>query len=504
MPGGSRRPLATVVLGALLALSGAAPAFAHGFGQRFDLPLPIQFWVAGAGATIVLTFVVVAIFVRERAEAASYPRLNLFATPALSWLGHPVLLEIVKAFFALVFVVTIAAGLFGLQDPYRNIIVTMVWITWWVGLAFVCALIGNLWALANPWATIFEWAERAYAAATGGRRLARDLPYPDRLGVWPAVIFFFLFAWSELVWSESDIPASLARAALYYSLLTWLGMFLFGRERWLERGEAFSIAFGVLGRFALLEARADPATGRRELNLRPPGAGLIERTVSTSFMVFVLLMLATVTFDGLLETPLWQSLINSLYSHPALARLFFNLADYGISDSELTMTVGLLVVPLAFVLIYLLFSALMVAFAGKDATGEDGRRASVGEVARAFVLTLVPIAVAYHLSHYFSFLLTSGQFIIPLLSDPFGFGWNLFGTAGYRVNYAIVSPYFFWYAALTLIVIGHVVAVYLAHLDALRVFGSRRAALMSQIPMVLLMVGYTMLSLWIMAQPIMG
>jgi hypothetical protein len=503
MPRGSRRQLATVALGVLLALAGAAPAFAHGFGQRFDLPLPIQFWVAGAGATIVLTFVVVAIFVRERRAAAGYPRLNLFATPALSWLGHPVLLEILKAFFVLVFVVTVLAGLFGVQDPYRNIIVTMVWITWWVGLAFVCALLGNLWALANPWATIFEWAEKGFAAATGGR-LSRDLRYPEWLGVWPAVVFFFLFAWSELVWSESDIPASLARAALYYSVLTWLGMFLFGREKWLERGEAFSIAFGVLARFALFESHVDAETGRRELNLRPPGAGLLERSVSASFMVFVLLMLATVTFDGLLETPLWQSLINSLYSHPALARLFFNLADYGISDSELTMTVGLVLVPTAFVLIYLFFSALMVAFAGKEASDESGRRAGIGEVARAFVLTLVPIAVAYHLSHYFSFLLTSGQFIIPLLSDPFGFGWNLFGTAGYRVNYAIVSPYFFWYASLTLIVIGHVVAVYLAHLVALRVFGTRKAALMSQIPMVLLMVGYTMLSLWIMAQPIMG
>jgi hypothetical protein len=120
------------------------------------------------------------------------------------------------------------------------------------------------------------------------------------------------------------------------------------------------------------------------------------------------------------------------------------------------------------------------------------------------VLTLVPIAVAYHLSHYFSLLVTAGQFVIPLVSDPFGFGWNLFGTAQYKVDLGILSPYVFWYSAVTLIVIGHVVAVVLAHIAALRVFGSRRDAFVSQVPMVILMVAYTMLSLWILAQPIVG
>jgi len=51
-------------------------------------------------------------------------------------------------------------------------------------------------------------------------------------------------------------------------------------------------------------------------------------------------------------------------------------------------------------------------------------------------------------------------------------------------------------------VLGHVVAVYLSHITALRVFRSSRAALVSQIPMIVLMVGYTMISLWILSQPI--
>ena len=128
---------------------------------------------------------------------------------------------------------------------------------------------------------------------TGGRRLSLGLAYPRALGAWPAVLLFLLFAWAELVWQDNDVPAFLARAVLGYALFTWAAMLLFGRDTWLERGEAFSVAFGVLARFAPLHAEA----GR--LELRPPGAGLLVREpVSVSYLVFVLLMLSTVTFDG--------------------------------------------------------------------------------------------------------------------------------------------------------------------------------------------------------------
>ena len=120
------------------------------------------------------------------------------------------------------------------------------------------------------------------------------------------------------------------------------------------------------------------------------------------------------------------------------------------------------------------------------------------------VWSLVPIAVAYHLAHYVSLLATTGQFIIPLASDPFGWGWNLFGTRRHAVDLGIVSPAVYWYGAVALIVIGHVLAVIVAHVEATRRFASHRAALLSQLPMLVLMVAYTSLSLWIMAQPIVG
>ena len=199
---------------------------------------------------------------------------------------------------------------------------------------------------------------------------------------------------------------------------------------------------------------------------------------SASFTVFVLLMLASVTFDGFKETPLHQKLHTALLTSPGASSLLFSLSELGLDESQVVDTLLLAAFPLAFVAVYWLASP----------------------APRAFVLTLVPIAVAYHLAHYFSLLLTAGQFVIPLASDPLGRGWNLFGTAGYKVDLGIVSPYVFWYGAVALILAGHVIAVYLAHVEALRRFPGR--SLSAQLPMLALMVAYTTLSLWILAQPV--
>jgi hypothetical protein len=202
-------------------------------------------------------------------------------------------------------------------------------------------------------------------------------------------------------------------------------------------------------------------------------------------VVFVLLLLSTVTFDGFTATPAWARLDGALYA--ALAPL---------GDARLTVigTLGLLAFPVLFVLVYLGFARWMAWMADDEL--------STGAVARLFVLSLVPIAIAYHLAHYFTYLLIQGQLLVRLASDPLGFGWNLFGTARYRPDIGLVGARAVWYTAVVAIVLGHVIAVYVAHVVALREFRDRRAALRSQLPMLVLMVGYTVVSLWIIAQPI--
>ncbi len=504
----------SLLVAVVLTLATATPALAHAFGQRYDLPVPLGLFISGAAAAVAFSFLVIGLFVRGTPGLRAYPRLNLLRFAAGRLVAHPTILLSLKAAAVGVFVLLLLAGLLGDQHPLRNLAPTLVWVIWWVGLAYVSALLGYLWALINPWKALFGWAEALYRRIRPGGELSRRLPYPDALGAWPAVLLFLAFSWVELVFGGTAVPANLAVMALGYSVVTWTGMFLFGKERWLRSGEAFSLAFGVLARFAPTEvrvARSDvcgtcsvecrdhdgecidcyECFGRaeassREWNLRPYAVGLLRNErVSPSLMVFVLLMLSTVTFDGVMSTPAWATL------EGWLAAL---IPDLGGARPAAIRTLGLVSSPLLLGGVYLVVSAVMrVASRG---------RLSTGALARVFAFTLVPIALAYHLAHYLSFLLIQGQLIIPLASDPFGFGWNALGTAGYRPDIAVVGARFAWYTAVIAIVIGHIIAVYLAHVRALHHLVDRVPALRSQYSMLTLMVGYTVVSLWILAQPI--
>jgi hypothetical protein len=472
-----RRAVAAAAVACLV-----TPAGAHGFGQRYDLPIPLSFYLVGAAAVVVVTFAVVGLFVREVPRDRTYPRVDLIATPLTRWIASPPVAFALKLCALAAFIVTIVAGFRGDQNPYRNIAPTMVWIIGWVGFAYLSAFVGNLWAVINPWRTIFESIETIYRGIARRPELPLRLPYPAVLGVWPAFLLLLALSWIELVYPNPAVPRTIAWLALAYSILTFAGMFLFGRERWLERGEVFNLVFGTFARFAPIAIR----TGvRRGLWLRPYGVGLLEGgPVSTSMMAFVLLLLAMVLYDGALGTPEWSSLEGAIAPHLS------GLGDFRLMAIR---TAGLVAFWLLFFGAYVGVGAVMSVAAGDS---------SPLTMARSFALTLVPIAIGYHLAHYLTFLLIQGQYIIPLASDPFGFGWNLFGTAGYRVDIAIIDARFAWVTAVTAIVAGHVAAVYLAHVKAMQVLGARGAALRSQVPLTALMVVYTFVSLSILAEPI--
>ena len=107
---------------------------------------------------------------------------------------------------------------------------------------------------------------------------------------------------------------------------------------------------------------------------------------------------------------------------------------------------------------------------------------------------------AYQVAHYYTYLLVQGQTIIRLVSDPFGWGWNLFGTSSYSTHIGFIDPTFVWYSQIGVIVAGHVVAIYLAHVVALRLLKNPALAIRSQYPMLGLMVLYTIFSLWLLSQ----
>jgi hypothetical protein len=490
-------PAGTAMLAAASMVTTSAHA--HGFGQRYDLPVPLWLYLTGAAAAVGVSFVVMAVFMHGQAQPKPYPRIDLLRSRIGRVIAHPVILQCCRVLAMALFVLVVVAGLAGIQSPTKNIAPIMVWAIWWVGMAYISALLGDLWRLLSPLQTAFAWAQSAYSQLARGARLSLGLKYPQKLAMWPAVVLFFAFAWAELVWERSDVPSNLALALLVYCAITWTGMLLFGRKTWLDHGETFALIFGVLARFAPTEFRV--VNAKPEWNLRPPAVGLLsDEPVHPSLMALVVLMLATVAFDGLAETPLWANIADSFAQW--LPLVFALTSDQ--AARTLISTLGLAAVWALFLSIYLAcaWSIAHTAAAASTKGRPTAKREATVTVACWFVLTLVPIAIAYHLAHYLSFLVMAGQYLIPLLSDPFGFGWDLFGTTRYFVRIGIVDARFIWYTSVIAIVTGHIAAVYLAHAMALRVFKEKRIALRSQYPMLMLMVGYTMVSLWIIAQPI--
>lgn len=431
------------------------PALAHGFGQRFDLPLPLWMFMAGAGATVAVTFALLAGQRQQSPRTPGRERVLLARIPLAGLLAGALRLLVLA-----VYLLVLCAGFLGPQDPFRNLAPATVWAIWWVGMAYVSALLGDFWALVNPLDTVYRWL--------AGARRAR-LAWPDWLGVWPAALLFFVFVNLELNWEGSEHPASLASAMLAYSALTWLAMYLFGRRTWLAHGEVFAVVFALLARCA------PNRVAQQRWLLRPFGAGLLAPApLGWSHIVLVMLMLSSVSFDGLMETQDWLDLQAVLGLAPGTAR-----------------AVALAVLPALFLLVYLAVCRA-IAYCGGGA--------ALAATAGWYALTLVPIAIAYHVAHYLSFLAMAAQYLLPLVSDPFGLGWDLFGTRFYFIRPGIVDARLVWYVSLAAIVAGHVAAVWLGHQTALRQFGARAAR--SQLPMLVLMVAYTLLSLWIIAQPI--
>ncbi|MEK9673234.1 MAG: hypothetical protein VW268_12145 [Rhodospirillaceae bacterium] len=457
----------------LAAFGPASDAAAHAFGKRYDLPLPLWLWVAGAGAAVALSFVVSAVFLKH--GGARGPEVSVRLSP---WAGRAV-----RAVSLFLFFLVLAACFFGNPETLDNFAPTFVWVIWWVGFAFIAALFGNIWDAANPWAALF-----GYAHAWAGRPAPR-MAYPGGLGHWPAVALFITFAWMELVADAGEDPRALGPLILVYSAITWTGMAVFGRDVWLRHGEVFHNVFWLLARFAPFEG----SDGR--LRLRLPSTGLVtEQPASLSQTVFILVLLTSVTFDGILETPAWRDWLVWLNETRLLHGPLEEIGSRGINVLRVVKSFALVALPAVIVLVYGLF-AWLTARAGGG--GVSGLRA-----AGWFAFSLVPIAIAYHLSHYYSYLMIAGQNMAPLLSDPFGFGWDLFGTAAIRPDFTLVKAKTVWFLSVTAIVAGHVAAVYLAHETALKIFPGRRRALISQIPMMILMIGYTMISLWVLSQPI--
>ena len=450
--------------------------FAHGLVARSDLPIPEWLFGWAAAMVLVVSFVALAVLWPE-------PKLQREHWRPLPD-GHGRVLAgravgiVCGAIGAALLGVVIYAGLRGTQSSTANFAPTFVYVIFWLALVPASVLLGDVFRAFNPWRAIGRgvgWI--AAKAARGG--LPAPLSYPERLGHWPAAAGVFAFAVMELVASDGDKPETIAIATLVYSALTFVAMALYGVETWIARGEAFSVYFNLFSRLSPVETR-DGVVG-----LRRPLSGLANLSPGAGTVPLLAVMIGSVTFDGASAGPIWTDIA------PDIARFFQDLGISPQNSLELTFLLGLIAA------ILLVYGFYRLGVLGARSVG-GGFTAE--QLARAFVHTLVPIALAYVAAHYFTLLLFQGQALSFLASDPLGDGSNLFGTADSQIDYALIGANATWYWQVGFVVVGHVLALMLAHDRALALYEDARLAVRSQYWMLAVMVGFTSLALWLLSQ----
>lgn len=414
----------------------------------------------GAGTALIISFVALSTLWREprfehrteRPASESWVQ-SILTNATIEWLVR---------IASLVFFLVVAAACAMRAGPRDTLGPIVVFAWFWVGVTILSAFLGNIWATLSPFDTL-------------GRLLGLDeeedarpaRSYPARWGLWPAAIQLFGFVWIELVDPFGAFLGSLGILIVAYTLIQVAGMHVYGRRAWIEQAEAFSVYFGSIARIAPLTRDAE---GR--VVLRPPLAGLAQVPALPGLLAVVMVALGSTTYDGLSRSQWWVTWT----------------AGVGGIGRTIVFTAGMLAVIGAVTGAF----ALAMLAAGRVA-GRDWQ-----VLALRFAPSLVPIVLAYVVAHYFSFLLLEGQLGLIRLSDPFGQGWDLFGTADWALNLALVTPTTIWYVQVAAIVIGHVGGVIVAHDRAIASFAPD-VAVRTQYALLAVMVLFTATGLLILS-----
>jgi hypothetical protein len=443
----------------LIALSEAA--LAHGAERGFVMLLPTGHFILGGAAAVLVSFLVLA-FIPAEAMARVFSQGSM-REPSIT---GP---RFVSGLSFLVLLAFLCAGFAGSRDPLANPLPLVIWTFWWVVLVLASAVFGNLWRVLNP----FTWA-------VGARpRLAM----PRELFYAPAFFIFLGFSWFQLISPAPDDPQRLAFVVSIYGVLTLAATFVFGAE-WFRVGDPFTVYFRLIGQAAPFQL-----TGGRP-QLQWPGAGLGQGAPLPMWgILFVLLTLSAISFDGFQNSFFWVALggANPLEFPGRTALQMHNMLGFLLSFAGLAV---------------LMFGAV---YAGALLSGTAPR---ILEIAGRVVMSLIPISIAFHFAHYLPDLLVSGQYLLVAFSDPLSMGWDLLGLGHYHVTASFLntaSGAQTIYALQTVaIVLGHVIGVAVGH-RILAEFAEPGAPLFKlEAPLALLMVAYTAFGLWMLSSPSVG
>ena len=455
--------------------------FAHALVAKQDLPIPAWLFAWAASIVLIVSFFALSAAWRKPRFEQEHWR------PGAAWLSsvllNPVTQALCGAFGVFLLGVAAYSGIEGTEAPDRNFAITFLFVTVWLGFPFFSAFLGDIFRPFNPWRAIGRAAGAGFRVLAG--QPAAHLRYPERLGRWPAAIGLLAFVWLEVVYGSSGgvavglDPHAAGLAALLYTAYTLAMMALFGVEEWCRRGETFSVYFGMFSQLAPFGMQ-DGRIGRR----RPLAAATHWATIPGSAAV-VLASIATTSFDGA-QDGAFKSAIESVITTAE------NIGFDPLGAVRVTDTLFLL--------------ATFAGVAAVYTLGVRGMRSVPGSPAfkalfQGFAHSLIPIALAYLIAHYFSLFVYQEQAQFTyLLSDPLGTATtDLFGTAEAGIDFRLLSPNLIWYVQVAALVIGHVLGLTLAHDRALVYWRDYRRASRSQYWMLAVMVAFTCFGLYLLS-----
>ncbi|PIR17510.1 MAG: hypothetical protein COV48_08585 [Elusimicrobia bacterium CG11_big_fil_rev_8_21_14_0_20_64_6] len=488
--------------------------------------LPTRMYQWALVLILILSFGVIEVLAgNDDEDGPMEARWNLTAWPPLRRLLASNLFPFLpRVATAVLFLVVIAAGLFGNQNPAMNIAPLLTWTVWWTGLIFAVLYLGKGWCTICPWDALAGWAERLKFRGPRGESLGLDLPWPKALrSIWPAVGLFLALTWVELGMGITLIPRATAWVALGMLGMALASAFLFERKSFCRYACLVGRVSGLYAMFSSVEIRATPSacsgcgtrdcwkgnalgdgcptfeypramklntyctmctecfkscpSGSMSLNLRPWAADLAAPgKPRVDEAALALILLSMTAFHGLTMTPTWVALLESTKAASGMS----------FTGAFSILMAAFLALP---VLVYAALAGLSASWA----------RVEYREIALRFAYALLPIALFYHLAHNAEHFLMEGPKLLALVSDPFGWGWNMFGTATWTVP-PLVSLEGLWRIQVLFVLVGHLYSLWLTARTARRLT-TGRGVLAVQIPMLIAMVAFSWGSLWLLKQP---
>ena len=436
-------------------IAGIGPLLpTHGVGSRQDLPVPFKYALTGAAVALIVSFLALAILWKTpklrgaRAGIAFPPGIQ----GAVDAPGTRASLRVLGLLLTGLFLLPLMAG----PDVEQNPAAGVIYVLFWVGtLVIASVILGPVWRLLNPLRTLHLLVCKVLRADPRHGVLQLS----PRVGRWPAAFAILSFAWLELVAPNRDTLFVLRTYLLIYAVWVLWGAALCG-ERWFAAADGFEVMSSIYARVSPFGRRADG-----QLVFRDPLDGLSGMPLVPGTAAIVAVLLGSTAFDGMSAATWWFPRVQRSSLPP-----------------EVWGTGGLLG---------------MVALVGTTYwlachwSAHLGRTPADRPMTSELAHSVVPIALGYAFAHYYSLVVVAGQLTFIQLSDPLVRGEDWLGLSGRQASYALVGVTTVAVLQVVSVITGHIVGVVLAH-DRTIALAAPERAVVAQLPILLLMVCYTL------------